>query len=147
MTKDEIEKLAQAYAGQHETRCKENQFHLAISFMELRAAFIAGYLKGVEAEKLNYKNSIEHEMAVVRTEYLKVITALVDDSSKLEKQLAIAKEALDKNVKTIGNFMDRLSVEGIGNPDISTARLGTIEALHCFKRSRSALEQIERGDK
>ena len=48
MTNHEIEKLAQAYAGQHETRCKENQFHLAISFMELRAAFIAGYLKGIE---------------------------------------------------------------------------------------------------
>ena len=51
MTNHEIEKLAQAYAGQHETRCKENQFHLAISFMELRAAFIAGYLKGVETER------------------------------------------------------------------------------------------------
>ena len=151
MTNHEIEKLAKEYCHQYlnDAFRIEPYFSKATDDNEyiITQSFKAGYLKGVEAEKLNYKNSIEHEMAVVRTEYLKVITALVDDSSKLEKQLAIAKEALDKNVKTIGNFMDRLSVEGIGNPDISTARLGTIEALHCFKRSRSALEQIERGDK
>lgn len=51
MTKPEIEKLAQEYAGKHETRCRENQFHLVISFMELRAAFLNGYNAGAEAER------------------------------------------------------------------------------------------------
>lgn len=93
MTKDEIEKLAQAYAGQHETRCKENQFHLAISFMELRAAFIAGYLKGVEMERkrcleiCELENSTWNNLKLENREYAAHVVGRIQMASDLKEQI------------------------------------------------------------
>lgn len=53
-------------------------------------------------------------------------------------------ECHKRTVQVIGDFLDRLSVEGATNPGLQTAHLGMIEAIHSFKRSRKALEDYEK---
>lgn len=62
-------------------------------------------------------------------------TAILELIEKLE----ILTEALEADVRIIGGFLDRLTPEAIAQPELSTAHLGMLEAMHCYKRARAAL--------
>lgn len=72
---------------------------------------------------------------------------IADAHNHLEKLLRIIEiqaEALERNVKVIGSFVDRLTPEGLSKPCLVTAHRGMLEALHCLKRSNKAQAEVER---
>lgn len=64
------------------------------------------------------------------------ILALLADREQL-------REALEADVRILGGFLDRLTPEAVVQPEISTAHLGMLEAMHCFKRAREALKKSD----
>lgn len=84
-----------------------------------------------------------------------------DDLSLLEKFLLnqpdknsvpmdVVMGLINKHKRTcevIGNFLDRITVEAISNPDLVTAHMGIVEAIHSYKRSLKALEEFDQWQK
>jgi len=76
----------------------------------------------------------------LKKEILNLITQAITLERQRAKKLV---EALERDVQIIGAFLDRVTPEAIGKPDLSLAHLGMMEALHCYKRARQALAEYE----
>lgn len=103
-------------------------------------------LKKLAEKHLDYDYDVETlkqycELEPQEIEYINMtnpatILALLADREQL-------REALSQDVRIIGGFLDRLTPEAVGQPELSTAHLGLLEAMHCFKRAREALKKSD----
>lgn len=106
-------------------------------------------LKKLAEKHLDYDYDVETlkqycELEPQEIEYINMtnpatILALLADREQLRR-------TLEEDVKVIGRFLDRLTLEAVAQPKLSTALLGMLESMNCYKRARAALKKSDEVD-